>query len=171
MQTIGVIYYLCTFGKCLGCAWHELSLILLNSSVMDQRLYPRIISCELITLTSGVAFLICIELSSPDSTVPSPRNVRSKSKRFSCCDTLTQSRTGWLLHSILASRVLLDIRAKTGDKLVRSDGLTELNTDHLCAGNTQSSRLESIRFTTWRGRPLQCLLSQYGWARGGGSLS
>jgi len=53
-----------------------------------------------------------------------------------------------MLRSILTSRVVLDIRAQTGEEPVHSDGLTELNTDHLRAGNTQFSRLEEIKFST-----------------------
>jgi len=151
MPTIlGVIYYLYIFGGCSSCSGNQqLGLILLESSLIYHCLSPRITSCELITLTPGVAFLINVGLAPPDSTIPSPPNVSSEFKHFSCCCTLTQSRTARLLRSILASRVLLDIRAQTGEKLIRSDGLTGLNTDHLYAGNTQSTgRLESIRFTT-----------------------
>jgi hypothetical protein len=54
-----------------------------------------------------------------------------------------------MLRPILTSRVLLNIRAQTGEQpTIQSDGLTGLNTDHLRAGDTQFSRLEEIKFST-----------------------
>jgi hypothetical protein len=53
-----------------------------------------------------------------------------------------------MLCALLTSRVLLDIRAQTGEQPVHSDGLTQLNTDHLRAGDTQFNRLEEIKFST-----------------------
>jgi hypothetical protein len=41
---------------------------------------------------------------------------------------LTRPRMERMLHSMLTSRVLLHIRAQSGDSCVRSDGLVELNT-------------------------------------------
>ena len=53
-----------------------------------------------------------------------------------------------MLRPIFASRVLLGIRAQTGEQPVRSDGLTGLNTDHLRAGNTQFIRVEEVQLST-----------------------
>jgi hypothetical protein len=41
-----------------------------------------------------------------------------------------QPRAELMVHSMLASRVILYIRAQAGDGPVWSDGLTELNTIH-----------------------------------------
>ena len=53
-----------------------------------------------------------------------------------------------MLRSILTSRVLLNIRAQRGAEPVHSDGLTELNTDHLYAGDTRPGRLQEIKIST-----------------------
>ena len=53
-----------------------------------------------------------------------------------------------MLCTLLTSRVFLDIRAQMGVQPVQADGLTELNTNHLRAGDTQISRLEEIKFST-----------------------
>ena len=44
---------------------------------------------------------------------------------------LMQSRVERMVHSMLTSRVLLQIRAQAGDDAAWSDGLTGLNTTHL----------------------------------------
>jgi len=53
-----------------------------------------------------------------------------------------------MLCALLTSRVFLDIRAQTGEQPVQSDGLTELNTNHLRTRDTQFNRLEEIKFST-----------------------
>ena len=52
-----------------------------------------------------------------------------------------------MFHSILTSRVVLQLRAEATP--VWSDGLTELNTDHLRHDETGNlDRLEPIKFVT-----------------------
>jgi len=56
-----------------------------------------------------------------------------------------------VLHSILTSRVVLNIRATH----VWSDGLTELNTNHIRDGETRIlRRLEPIKFSTTKSSSL-----------------
>jgi hypothetical protein len=54
-----------------------------------------------------------------------------------------------MLHSILTSRVVLHIRAWTEATPAWSDGLTELNTNHLRDRDARIlNRLEPINFST-----------------------
>jgi hypothetical protein len=53
-----------------------------------------------------------------------------------------------MLRPILTSRVLLEIRAQTGEQPVQSDGQTGLGTAHPRAGNAQFNRLGEITFST-----------------------
>jgi len=66
-----------------------------------------------------------------------PRNVSTKCIYSNAVTHSPDSRISQMLRSILTSRVLLNIRAQRGEEPVHSDGLTELNTDHLYAGDTQ----------------------------------
>jgi len=116
--SIGVVYYICLFGR--SCARNErvywwCSPVLSFLNILIGITLP-VSWCFL--FNSLIIFLINVGL--PDSIPTSPGNV---SAMFASSNHIfTQPRVERVLHSMLSSRVLLQIRAQVGDNVVLSDG-------------------------------------------------